>query len=138
MGVHAFRVFSGRGKSPSGISRRIFPRMKSGDIPRRNRRPDGVLEVSYQIYDSDAFGFGSGFTGSPEPPTRFLYPLRKISFGSLSSAWCSISSCPGRSIVPGHLLSDLRVILGDFASMILFVPFFGIPIFVIGARSRRH
>ena len=93
----------------------------------------GYLSLSYQVYDRDAFGFGSGFTGSPEPPTRFLYPLRKYSL------WCLLVGLVGYIALPRSkpkkeelYYARWRVVLGDVASMILFVPFFAIPIFVIG------
>lgn len=93
----------------------------------------GHLTLSYQVYDREAFGFGSGFTGSPEPPARFLYPLRRYSL------WCLLAGLVGYVVLPrskprkeGLYYARWRVVLGDVASMILFVPFFAIPVFVIG------
>jgi alpha-D-ribose 1-methylphosphonate 5-triphosphate synthase subunit PhnG len=91
------------------------------------------LEVSFQVYDPDDFGFGSGFGGTPEPPTRFLYPFRKFSL------WIALLGLAIYVLLPrpkrrpeAVYYQTWRVILGDFASMILFVPFFAVPIFVIG------
>jgi len=91
------------------------------------------LSLTYQVYDRDAFGFGSGFTGSPKPPVRFLYPFRKASLWILLAGLLAYVVLPRVRPKRDELFyARWRVILGDFASMILFVPFFAIPIFVIG------
>ncbi|MBM3293782.1 MAG: hypothetical protein FJY82_04570 [Candidatus Aminicenantes bacterium] len=91
------------------------------------------LSLTYQVYDRDAFGFGGGFTGSPKPPTRFLYPFRKYSLWILFAGFIAYVVLPRVRPKRDELYyARWRIILGDFASMILFVPFFAVPIFVIG------
>jgi len=91
------------------------------------------LSLTYQTYDGDDFDFGSGFSGTPKPPVRFLYPFRRLSPWILLAGLAAYVVLPRRKKESGALAYQTwRVVLGDFAAVILFTVFFAIPIFVVG------
>jgi len=91
------------------------------------------LSLTYQTYDGGDFAFGSGFSGTPKPPVRFLYPFRIWSPWILLAGLAAYTVLPRRKKESGALAYQTwRIVLGDFAAMILFTVFFAIPIFVIG------
>jgi hypothetical protein len=91
------------------------------------------LSLSYQTYAGGDFGFGGGFSGSPEPPTRFLYPFRGLSLWVFFAGLAAYIFLPRPKKKKGALFYQTwRVVLGDVVAMILFAVFFALPIFVIG------
>lgn len=88
--------------------------------------------IFHAFSDSD-FGFGSGLSHSPKPPARFLHPYRRHCPGVLLAGLALYILLPWPRKRPRALqYQRWRIILGDIASMILFVPFFSLPMLVIG------
>ena len=91
------------------------------------------LEITYHIYSSDDFHFGSGFSRMPKPPAAFLYPYRRTSLWILIVGLGAYLLLPRRKKSPNAIeYAAWRNILGDFASFLLIVPFFFLPLLIVG------
>lgn len=92
--------------------------------------------IFHAFSDSD-FGFGSGLSHSPKPPARFLHPYRRYCPWVLLAGLALYILLPWPRKRPRALqYQRWRIILGDIASMILFVPFFSLPMFIIGGARQ--
>jgi hypothetical protein len=91
------------------------------------------LEATYNVYSSEDFHFGSGFSRNPKPPARFLFPFRKYALGIALAGLAVYFVLPRRRREKNAILyPPWRNALGDFASLLLIVPFFGLPFLVVG------
>ncbi|HPQ41028.1 MAG TPA: hypothetical protein PLV45_11710, partial [bacterium] len=92
------------------------------------------LKLTWRITTSDDFGFGGVRFGSgPEPPPAFFHPFRTLGYILIILAVTIYFVLPSRKREPDSLYyRRWGMILGDFASMLLFVPFFILPMFVVG------
>ncbi len=91
------------------------------------------LELRARSFSSDDFQLGTGLLGSPRPPSSFLYPQRPAALWALLAALAAYFLIPWKKRDPEALCYPYWLVaLGDFVAMILFVPFFGLPMFVIG------
>jgi hypothetical protein len=91
------------------------------------------FEALYRTYSDEDFHFGSGFSSLPKPPPGFLNPYRKHSLWILLAGLVFYAALPRPKRQRGSIhYAGWRVILGDFASLLLFVPFFSLPIFIVG------
>jgi len=91
------------------------------------------FSLTYHAFTSDDFLFGSGLSHSPRPPARIFRPYRRFSLPLLAAGLAAYILLPW----PRRRRNALqyrrwRIGLGDFASFILFLPFFAIPMLVLG------
>ena len=91
------------------------------------------LKMTYRAYSDDDFHFGSGFSRYPTPPTSMLYPYRLLSI-ILASLAVLIYVFPRRKAGPPGTIRypSWRILMCDIVSVILIVPFFAFPFFIIG------
>lgn len=91
------------------------------------------LEAVYRAYSSDDFHFGSGFSLYPKPPSGFLFPLRKFGLPLLLAGLAVYIFLPRRKKERGEIsYATWRLVLGDFAALLLFTLFFALPFFIVG------
>jgi hypothetical protein len=91
------------------------------------------LKAEYRVYSDSDFHFGSGFTHYPTPPTDFLYPLRKWSPWVALAGLAAYIVLPWPKRPPGTLsYRRWRVVLCDVLAVIMTVPFFAFPFFIVG------
>lgn len=99
-------------------------------------RPGGEIryyEVLYHAYSDEDFQFGSGFSRLPRPPSAIFNPYRKYSLWILLAGVILYVALPRPKRERGSIrYAGWRVALGDVASLLLFVPFFSLPIFIVG------
>lgn len=113
---------------------------KAGDTvyaakPTGNRTE--YLKLEYRVYRDDDFHFGSGLSSYPHPPTYLFFPYRKYSLWPVLAGLAAYLLLPGVKSVSGSLCYPRwRIVLGDIASFILIVPFFSLPILVIGGSKQ--
>ena len=95
------------------------------------------LKAEYRVYSDGDFHLGSGFSSYPTPPTEFLYPLRKW------SPWVALAGLVLYIVLPwpkrpqGTLsYRRWRVVLCDVAAVIMTVPFFAFPFFIVGGAKQ--
>ncbi|MCX6558922.1 MAG: hypothetical protein NTZ26_00275 [Candidatus Aminicenantes bacterium] len=91
------------------------------------------FSLTYHAFTDDDFSFGSGLSHSPTPPAAIFRPLRRFALWPVLAGLAVYILLPW----PRRRKSALqyqrwRIILGDFASFLLFVPFFVLPMFVLG------
>ncbi|HWR57980.1 MAG TPA: hypothetical protein VN328_03750 [Thermodesulfovibrionales bacterium] len=113
---------------------------KAGDVAYA-AKPGGkqteYLKLEYRVYTDDDFHFGSGLSSYPHPPTYLFYPYRKYSLWLVFAGLIAYLFLPRAKSAPGSLQYPLwRMVLGDIASFLLIVPFFSLPIFVIGGSMQ--
>ena len=104
-------------------------------------RPAGnrteYLKLEYRVYRDDDFHFGSGLSSYPHPPTHLLYPYRKYGLWLLLIGLLAYLLLPRTKSEPGTLQYPLwRMVLGDIASFLLIIPFFSLPILIIGGSKQ--
>jgi len=91
------------------------------------------LKAEYRVYSDGDFHFGSGFSHYPTPPTDFLYPLRKWSPWVALAGLAAYIVLPWPKRPPGTLsYRRWRVVLCDVLAVIMTVPFFAFPFFIVG------
>ncbi len=91
------------------------------------------LEAEFHVFSADDFHFGSGFSHMPKPPAAFLFPYRKFGLPAMLLGLALYVFLPRRKREKGAIAyPHWRLILGDFASFLLFVPFFAMPFFIVG------
>ncbi|MBM3298213.1 MAG: hypothetical protein FJY83_11535, partial [Candidatus Aminicenantes bacterium] len=99
-------------------------------------RPEGgsaYFEIVLQTYGDDDFHFGSGFSRRPRPPARFLRPCRKFSLWILLAGLLFYVLLPRPKLDRASIrYAPWRVVLGDVASLLMFLPFFALPFFIVG------
>ncbi len=89
------------------------------------------LEVTYHVYRSDAVTFGSGFIDAPS--TRFHFPLRRIGYMVLVCGGLVYVLLPRKKRAPDVIcFAHWTMIFGDIASLLLFLPFFFLPMLISG------
>jgi hypothetical protein len=97
---------------------------------------DGEVEywrAELHIFSSGDFHFGSGFSHSPKPPASFLFPFRKYSLLLVLLGLALYILLPRRRKEKGAIFYPAwRIGLGDFASFLLIVPFFAMPLLIVG------
>jgi hypothetical protein len=131
------------------IVRRIFFRPTEGPIPQIADHLPGhvgdmvVLEIGsgeavrrfelrrWEI-DGDDFGFGSGISAT-EPPRAFFRPFRAF------VPWILLVTLAAYVLLPRPKRGDDEMVYGlgtivasDFAGLLLFVPFFALPLLIVG------
>jgi len=95
------------------------------------------LELKYRVYSDDDFQFGSGLSSYPHPPSYLLYPYRKLSVWIALMGLAIYVILPRAKIDPAAIRYPLwRTILGDIVALLLIVPFFSLPIFIIGGSMQ--
>ncbi len=95
------------------------------------------LKVEYKKYSNADFMIGSGFAPYPDPPSFLLYPYRKFSLWLILIGIAFYVLLPRPKSDPKALRYPLwRVILGDVFALLMIVPFFIIPIFVVGGSKQ--
>ena len=91
------------------------------------------LEAQFHVFSVDDFHFGSGFSHMPKPPAAFLFPFRKFGLPVILLGLAVYVFLPRRKREKESIsYPHWRLILGDFASFLLFVPFFALPFFIVG------
>jgi hypothetical protein len=92
------------------------------------------LHFSYKVYtEDDDFHWGAGFSAYPNPPTRMIYPARRFGLWLGGAALLIHFLMPGRRKIQGAVTyARWRVAMGDVFALILAVPFFVLPMMVIG------
>ncbi len=91
------------------------------------------FSLTYHAFTSDDFGFGSGLSHSPKPPARIFRPYRRFSLPILILGLAAYILIPWPRRRKNALqYPRWRIVLGDFASFLLFAPFFAIPMLVLG------
>ena len=91
------------------------------------------LSVETHVMTTDDFHFGSGYSHSPKLPSWIAHPYRKYSLPILLAALATYIFLPRRRRPKEAIhYAAWRTIIGDFGSLILFVPFFAIPMLVVG------
>ncbi len=91
------------------------------------------LEARLRVYASDDFHFGTGLSRLPRPPAEFLFPYRQLSPWLLGLGLVLYIALPRKKWPKGTIrYAGWRVVLGDLGALILFVPFFALPFFIIG------
>ena len=97
------------------------------------QHPDGPVYVQaiYHTYHSDDFGFTS--RPSNLPPASLYYPYRPVGYVMLSLGLLVYIFLPRKKRDANTIgYAHWSVIPGDFAGLLLFVPFFVLPMFVGG------
>lgn len=91
------------------------------------------LMVEIHVMTHDDFHFGSGYSHAPRLPSWLAHPWRKYALPILLIAFALYLILPDRKRPSRAIYYPAwRARLGDLASLILFVPFFTIPILVAG------
>jgi hypothetical protein len=91
------------------------------------------LKAEYRVYSDGDFHLGSGFSHYPTPPTDFLYPLRKWSPWVALAGLALYVALPWPKRPSGAMsYRRWRVVFCDVAAVILTVPFFAFPFFIVG------
>lgn len=91
------------------------------------------FSLTYHAFTSDDFQFGSGLSHSPKPPARIFRPYRRYSLPILILGLAAYVLIPWPRRRKNALqYRRWRIVLGDFASFLLFVPFFAVPMLVLG------
>jgi hypothetical protein len=91
------------------------------------------FSLTYHAFTSNDFGFGSGLSHLPKPPARIFRPLRRYSLPILFLGLAAYIFLPWpRRKKDALQYQRWRIVLGDFASFLLFVPFFTLPMLVLG------
>jgi len=91
------------------------------------------VEVELHVFSADDFHFGSGFFHTPKPPASFLFPARRFS-APIALLWmAAYIFLPRRKKNKGAIFYPAwRNALGDFAAFLLIVPFFALPLLIVG------
>jgi hypothetical protein len=91
------------------------------------------LKAERRVYSDGDFHLGSGFSNYPTPPTDFLYPLRKWSPWAALAGLAVYMALPWPKRPSGALsYRRWRVVLCDVAAVIMTIPFFAFPFFIVG------
>lgn len=91
------------------------------------------LRAEYRFYHDEDFHLGSGFASRPTPPTSMLFPYRHYSLWLVLCGFLLYVFLPSRQTKPGAIrYPRWRMALGDFAALLLSVPFFAFPFFITG------
>ena len=91
------------------------------------------LEATLHTFSRDDFRFGSGFSHSPKPPAAFVFPYRIYSLWILLFGLAAYIFLPRKKNTENALYyPNWRNVLGDFGSFLLIVPFFALPILIVG------
>lgn len=89
--------------------------------------------LTYHAFSHDDFSFGSGLSHSPTPPDRIFRPFKRYAPWPLLAGLAAYILMPWPKRRKNALqYRRWRIVLGDFASFLLFVPFFAIPMLVLG------
>jgi hypothetical protein len=90
------------------------------------------LELTYRVYDHGDFLLGSGFNSS-KPPTFIFHPLRPLSMIPLLAglAFYIFWPAPKRE-EKAVFYPRWRLVVGDFLTLLMTVPFFILPILISG------
>ncbi|MCB9832781.1 MAG: hypothetical protein H6807_09925 [Planctomycetes bacterium] len=128
----------------SSVARKLFYRPDEGPfagIVPDLERPYGfvLLELDGRRYvlqritlADDDFQFGSGYA-SIAPPDRFFRPWRRWSPWLLGAALLAYLILPWPRREAGLIAhARWRVVMSDLLSLLLFLPFFALPFFIIG------
>ncbi len=95
--------------------------------------PGEYLQAELHLFSNDDFQFGSGFSHYPKPPARFLFPYRRFSGWIILLGLAAYVFLPRRRREKGAVAYPAwRIVLSDFASFLLIVPFLSLPLFIIG------
>jgi hypothetical protein len=91
------------------------------------------LEATLHTFSGVDFRFGTGFSHAPKPPTGFVFPYRPVSLWILLFGLAAYVLLPRRKIEKDALgYPTWRNVMGDIASLLLFVPFFAMPFLIVG------
>ncbi len=91
------------------------------------------LKVEHRVYSDGDFHLGSGFSHYPTPPADFLYPLRKWSPWVALAGLVLYVALPWPKRPLGALsYRRWRVVLCDVAAVMMTIPFFAFPFFIVG------
>jgi hypothetical protein len=89
------------------------------------------LRLTYHSYSDSDFGFGRGV--DPRPPDYLFYAYRRFSPWVALIGLLIYVALPRRRKTPDVIgYAGWTLVLGDFASYLLSILFFGLPIFVVG------
>jgi len=92
-----------------------------------------ILRATFFEVSIDDFGFGSGFSRYPDPPSYILYPYRKFSLSLFILAVLLYFLIPFKKSSKNSIKYSLwRVFLSDFSASLLFFLFFSLPFFITG------
>lgn len=95
------------------------------------------LKLQYRTYSDDDFHFGSGFSNYPTPPTYMLFPYRQYSLYTALSGLLIYIFIPRQKQHPQAIRYPLwRIFLGDVVAMLVIVPFFSFPFFIVGGSTQ--
>jgi hypothetical protein len=95
------------------------------------------LKAERRVYSDGDFHLGSGFSNYPTPPTDFLYPLRKWSPWVALAGLALYMALPWPKRPSGAMsYRRWRVVLCDVASVIMTIPFFAFPFFIVGGARQ--
>lgn len=91
------------------------------------------LRMRYISFSHDNFSPGSGYTGINEPPSSFFRPYRPYSYLFFLAGLLLYFFLPKPRRAPEAMHYSRGSVIGaDLASVILFVPFFGLPLLIMG------
>jgi hypothetical protein len=91
------------------------------------------LKAETRVYSDGDFHLGSGFSHYPTPPTDFIYPLRKWSPWVALAGLALYVAIPWPKRPSGAMsYRRWRVVLCDVAAVIMTIPFFAFPFFIVG------
>jgi hypothetical protein len=94
---------------------------------------DSYFSLTYHAFTDDDFSFGSGLSHSPTPPAAIFRPLRRFAIWPVLAGLTAYAFLPWPRRRKNALqFQRWRIVLGDFASFLLFVPFFALPMLVAG------
>ncbi len=91
------------------------------------------FRMNFITISHDDFSPGSGYRGLYEPPPAFFRPLRPYSYIFFLAGLLLYLFLPRPHRGPEDMAYSSSSVIGmDLASVILFIPFFGLPLFIIG------
>jgi len=91
------------------------------------------LSIETHVMTKDDFHFGSGYMHAPKLPAWLGHPFRRFALPILLVALAAYIVLPRRRRPASAIYYPTwRTIIGDVGSFILFVPFFAIPMLVVG------
>jgi len=91
------------------------------------------FRMSFITISHDDFYPGSGYGGFYEPPPAFFRPLRTYSYFFILAGLLLYFFLPRPRRGPEAMAYTNSSVIGmDLASVFLFIPFFGLPLFIIG------